>query len=123
MRYAAAALLALTLASPAQATQSQLCRPVTGSGPSIDIMSSAQLIGVTLVERGVARSTLGPNAGIAVRQSWIDGERVWIDLWNPQSMADEGKLRLAYAGRGRGRHLAGTFVRAGRLVHVRCDES
>jgi hypothetical protein len=110
-------------AAPASATQGLLCRPATGSGPVVDIASSAQIIGVGITERGVTRSSMHPNGAIAVRQSWFDAQRVWIDLWNPTTMADEGKLRLSYAGRGAGRHLAGTFVRAGRLYRLRCVES
>ena len=121
-----AALLAIAFAAtatPAHATQGQRCRPVSGSGPVVDIVSSAQLIGVSVAERGVTRSTMAPGAAIASRQSWFDGERVWIDLWNPRTMADEGKLRLAYVGRGAARRLAGTFTRAGRVTRLGCEES
>ncbi|HEX8642399.1 MAG TPA: hypothetical protein VF702_00635 [Allosphingosinicella sp.] len=117
--FAAAALAA----SAAQATQGQLCRPASGSGPTISIVTGAGLVSVSIIERGVTLSTMGPDARIAARQSWFDEERVWIDLTDPNAMRDEGRLRLHYAGRGRGRHLAGSFVRGGRLTRVRCEES
>ncbi|HEY0014319.1 MAG TPA: hypothetical protein VGB79_15860 [Allosphingosinicella sp.] len=120
---AAAVLAAMLAANPAAATQGLHCRAAAGGGPTIDVVSSAQLIGVSVSERGITRSTMVPDADIAPRQSWFDEERVWIDLWNPRTMTDEGKLRLHYAGRGAGRHLVGTFVRAGRLTRLRCEES
>jgi hypothetical protein len=110
-------------AGPAQATQGQHCRPVSGVGPSIDFITGAGLVGVSVVERGVTLSTMPPDARIAVRQSWFDEERIWIDLTDPNAMRDEGKLRLHYVGRGRTRHLAGTFVRGGRLTRVRCEDN
>ncbi|HEX8654900.1 MAG TPA: hypothetical protein VF693_06735 [Allosphingosinicella sp.] len=118
------ALLAAALtASAAQATQGQLCRPVSAGGPSVSFVTGAGLVGVSLIERGTALSTMGPNARIATRQSWFDAQRVWIDLTDPNAMRDEGRLRLYYVGRGRGRHLAGTFARYGRVYRVRCEES
>ena len=121
--FAAAALAAALAATPAAATQGLHCRPSSGSGPTIDTVSSAQLIGVSVTERGMTRTTMTQNHDIAIRQSWIDEQRVWIDLWDPSSMEDQGRLRLAWAGRGRARHLAGTFVRGGRLYRMRCEES
>jgi hypothetical protein len=123
MRRAFALLFLAAVAAPAQATQGLRCRPVSGTGPTIDIASSAQLIGVTVTERGAARSTMTERADIGVRQSWFDAERVWIDLWHPRTMEDEGRLRLHHAGRGAARHLTGTFVRRGRLTRLRCEES
>ncbi|MEA3017542.1 MAG: hypothetical protein QOI38_2264 [Sphingomonadales bacterium] len=121
---AAAALVAGTFAAaPASATQGQLCRPVSAGGPSVSIVTGAGLVGVSLSERGTTLSTMGPNARIATRQSWFDALRVWIDLTDPNAMRDEGRLRLHYVGRGRGRHLAGTLARNGRLYRLRCEES
>jgi hypothetical protein len=120
---AAAALAAAFAAAPASATQGQLCRPVSGAGPSVSIVTGAGLVGVSLIERGTTLSTMGPNARLVARQSWFDALRVWIDLTDPNAMRDEGRLRLRYVGRGRGRHLAGTLARNGRVYAVRCEES
>jgi hypothetical protein len=121
--FAAAAVLAAGLAAtPAAATQGLNCRPVSGAGPVIDIVTGAGLVSVGVTDRGATLSTMGPGARLAAHQSWFDEERVWIDLIDPDHMRDEGKLRLQYVGRGRARHLAGTFVRAGRLARVRCQE-
>ena len=119
---AAAALAAGLAATPAAATQGLNCRPVSGTGPTIDIVTGAGLVGVSVTERGATLTTMGPDPRLAARQSWFDEQRVWIDLTDPNWMRDEGKLRLAWAGRGRARHLAGTFVRNGRLSRVRCEE-
>jgi hypothetical protein len=119
---AAAVLAASVAATPAAATQGLNCRPVSGAGPSIDIVIGAGLVGVSVTERGATLTTMGEGARLAARQSWFDEQRVWIDLTDPNHMRDEGKLRLAWAGRGRARHLAGTFVRNGRLTRVRCQE-
>jgi hypothetical protein len=121
--FAAAALAAGLAAAPAAATQGQLCRPVSGSGTSVSFITGAGLAGVRIVEPRYTLSTGGPNARIAVRQSWFDEQRVWIDLTDPNAMLDEGKLRLAWVGRGRARHLAGTFVRNGRLTRLRCEDN
>lgn len=109
-------------AVPAHATQGLNCRPVSGTGPVIDIVTGLGLVSVSVTERGATLSTMGPGARLAARQNWFDEERVWIDLTDPNHMRDEGKLRLHYVGRGRARHLAGTFIRAGRLTRVRCQE-
>ncbi|HEX8527604.1 hypothetical protein [Allosphingosinicella sp.] len=129
MRYlpAAAALLLATLATPASATQGQLCRPVSGSGPSINVVIggavSSVVAGVHLTEAGLSRSSFGQNAPVTIAQAWIDRDRLWIDVGDSNSMRYEAKLRVAWIGRGRARHLAGTLLRNGRLYRVRCEES
>ncbi|HEX9931389.1 MAG TPA: hypothetical protein VGB08_00940 [Allosphingosinicella sp.] len=120
----AAAASALA-APPAHASQSMLCRPVSGAGPQLNLVLAAGggVAGANLMERGTTRSTFREPDGIEVRQSWIDEQRVWVDLTDPQRMTDEGRLRGAFVRSGRGWHVAGTFVRAGRLYRVRCEES
>jgi hypothetical protein len=124
-RLAAALLLAAAFAAtPAGATQGQLCRPVSGSGPELSIViGSLGVAGVNLFEGGRTRGTMGEGAPLAIRQSWIDQDRLWIDLGDRDLMTDEGRLRLQVTGRGRTRHFAGTFVRGGRLHRLRCEES
>lgn len=117
----AAAALAAT---PAAATQGQTCRPLSGRGPQIDIViGSLGIVGASVSEDGVTRSSVGNAAPLAMRQAWIDEQRLWIDLTDADHMRDEGRLRLHYAGRGRSRHFAGSFVRGGRLYRLRCQES
>ena len=123
MRFAFAALM-LFAATPAAATQGQYCRTSSGSGPSIGIViGSPGIVGANLTESGVTRTTMGPDAPLAIAQAWIDRQRLWIDLTDPNHMQSEGRLRLAWVGRGRTRHLAGTFARGGRVYRVRCEES
>ncbi|HEX8216207.1 MAG TPA: hypothetical protein VF577_01965 [Allosphingosinicella sp.] len=123
---AAVLLVAAGLAAaPAQASQSMLCRPLSGTGPMLNLLLAAGggIGGANLMERGTTRSTFREPDGIEIRQSWIDEHRVWVDLTDPQRMGDEGRLRGTFVRTGRHWHVAGTFVRAGRLYRVRCEES
>jgi hypothetical protein len=122
---AAAALAAVALLpTPAIATQGQLCGPVSGNGPRLDIViGTLGIAGVNLVEGGRTRTTMSEGAPLAIRQGWIDEDRLWIDLGDAGLAGDEGRLRLQWSGSGRSRRLAGTFVRHGRLYRLRCSES
>lgn len=126
-RFAAAALLvAAFAAAPAHATQGLFCRPVTGrSGPTLSLVLAAGggVAGASLTEGRTMRSTFREQDGIAVRQSWIDEQRVWLDLTDAQGSQDEGRLRGTFVRRGRSWHVAGTFARNGRVYRVRCEES
>ena len=123
-RLASALLLAAFAAAPAHATQGQNCRPVSGTGPEIGIViGTLGIAGVNLTEDGRTRSTFGAGAPLAIRRAWIDPDRLWIDLADATLARDEGRLRLQPSGRGRVRHLAGTFGRGGRLYRLRCEES
>ncbi len=117
--------IAALAAAPAHASQSMLCRPVTGAGPSLNLVLAAGggVAGANLMERGTARSTFREPDGIEVRQSWIDEHRVWVDLTDSRRTTDEGRLRGTFVRAGRHWHVAGTFVRGGRLYRVRCEES
>jgi hypothetical protein len=117
----AAALLAAT---PAAATQGLSCRPISGGGPIVGlVIGGAGLAGVNLTEGRTTRSTMGPNPAIALRQSWIDEDRFWVDLTDPNFMEDLGRLRLHPTGRGDAWRLTGTFVQRGRLYRLSCEES
>ena len=118
---AAAAGLA---AAPARATQGLLCRPVSGSGPTLSLtLAAGGGVGANLME---GRVSPGAPAGawrpVPVRQSWIDEHRVWVDLTDEARTRDEGKLRATFVRTGRFWHVAGTFVRGGRVHRVRCEE-
>jgi hypothetical protein len=114
----AAALATAFVASPAYATQGLLCRPVSGSGPSLSFILGAG--------GGIAAAHLREGAGawnaVTVRQSWIDEHRMWVDLTDEQRSDDTGRLRATFVRRGRFWHVAGTFVRSGRVHRVRCVE-
>jgi hypothetical protein len=128
MRFAAAAAAAVLLlagfaATPAAATQGLSCRPAAGSGPVVGIViGSLGIAGVNLTEGRATRTTMGDAAPLAMRQAWIDEQRLWVDLTDANFMADEGRLRLQASGRGGARRFAGTFVRSGRLTRLRCAE-
>jgi hypothetical protein len=124
---AAAASLLAGLATPAHATQGELCRPISGSGPTVSIVIgssvSSAVAGVNLIEGGVVRSSFGENAPIAIAQAWIDRQRLWIDIADADHQRYEAQVRLSWVGRGRARHMAGTIARNGRVYRVRCEES
>jgi hypothetical protein len=114
----AAALAALLPASPAYATQGLVCRPVAGTGPSLSfVLGAGGGIAAAHVREGSAAWSAVP-----VRQSWIDEHRVWVDLTDEQGLADMGRLRATFVRRGRFWHVAGIFVRSGRVHRVRCEE-
>ena len=127
MRFAVAALaLAATLgaATPASATQGQHCTPVGGHGPTVAIvLGSIGIAGATLIEGDHARTTMGDDRALAMRQSWIDLDLLWIDFTDADYMTDEGRLRLGPSGSGRARAFAGTFERGGRSYRMSCEES
>jgi len=127
MRHLAACgiVLAMFAAAPALATQGLLCRPVSGSGPTLSLVLAAGggVGGASLMEGRYSRSA-PPVAWrpVPVRQSWIDEHRVWVDLTDDPRMSDEGRLRGTFVRTGRFWHVAGTFVRNGRLYRVRCEQ-
>ena len=127
MRFAAPPLAlaaALVAATPAAATQGQLCRPVAGGGPVISIViGSLGIAGATIIDGERTRTTMGDDRVLALRQSWIDPDRLWIDFADADFRTDEGRLRLQLTGTGRVRAFAGSFVRRGRIYRMRCEES
>lgn len=122
-----AALAAACAATPAHATLGQLCRPVSGDGPSISIVIPTGIgwgiAGASLMEGESSRSTMVEGSGLAMAQSWIDRERLWIDLVDAESREIEARLRVAVVRTARHWHYAGTLERGGRVYRVRCEES
>ena len=121
----AIALAVFACSSPAFATGGFQCRPVAGTGFVLDLAVghtvSARPISVTLRE---GRRTLSTDRGpLAVGQSWIDGQRLWLDLIDAGATRFEGKLRATFNPKLRGRPAIGTFVRAGKTYRVRCLEA
>ncbi|HEX8365684.1 MAG TPA: hypothetical protein VF603_10430 [Allosphingosinicella sp.] len=111
-------------AAPAFATQGLDCRPVSGSGPRVSFVLAAGggIAGASLFEGRSHRSTFRAADGLVLRQSWIDGQRVWADFADSGGLADEGRLRGSFVRQGRRWHVAATFLRRGRLYRMRCEE-
>ena len=123
----ATALILLAAAAPATATQGLRCAPIAGSGPVLSLTigrgAGPAIIVATLNEAGRARSTAGPTPVLAIGQSWIDAQRIWLDLTDANAMRYEAKLRAQFDPRLRGRPALGTLVRNGRSHRIRCVEA
>jgi hypothetical protein len=120
------ALAAASVSTPALATSGYLCRPIAGAGPRISVVigsgAGSAVAGVSLIEGAVTRSSMGERRRIAIEQSWLDGQRLWIDISDSNAMRYEARLRAQFTGIGRARRLTGTLVRGGRTYRIRCDE-
>jgi hypothetical protein len=110
------AMLALAAAAPAFATSGLHCRPVSGSGPTLDL-----LVGHAAGPALVSARLDGRTATVA--QSWIDSRYLWLDLVDSEVTRYEAKLRAVFQPRLRGRPALGTLVRGGRTWKVRCVEA
>lgn len=115
-----AATAALFLAAPALATGGFECRATDGSGLALAGTVGhgivTPLVGARLTADGVVRATHGEQPEVAVAQSWIDGERLWLDLVDPQALRFEARLRAIV----KGYEAKGTIVRDGKTHPVRC---
>jgi len=126
---ATAALLLFVSASPALATAGLLCRPVRGDGPTLSLVIGHGIgngvAGANLFEAGRDRSTFREADDLALGQSWIDRQRVWVDLTDRNALRYEGRLRVAFEPprRRQSTTALGTFVRNGRTYRVRCEEA
>jgi hypothetical protein len=122
MKSAAAAILlaALAAASPAHATQGLLCSPVAGAGPSVSVVIGAGpgIAGVSLREAG-GDWRHADGSGIAIGQSWLDRERLWIDIVDASAIDVVARVRVTRSGNG---SFAGTLEHRGRTHRVRCVE-
>ena len=121
------AIVALACSSPALATGGFECRPVSGTGPVLNMVVghtlSARPVAVTLREGKRSLSTSGPRAPLAIGQSWIDERYLWLDLADAGLSRREAMLRAAFQPKLRSRPAIGTLVRAGRTYKVRCVEA
>lgn len=115
------ALLFLAASSPALASASFECEATDASGAMISggmaRAIAAPLESAELVIDGEAMSTRDDPPRIAIGQSWIDGERLWVDLVDPQLLRFEARLRAATDAAGDTR---GTLTRDGRAYPVIC---
>jgi hypothetical protein len=120
-----AAAIALTCAAPALATGGYQCRPVSGQGPSLSVVTGTavapSVVQVSVTEGSRTLSTKGEGAGLAVAQSWIDEEGLKLDLVDPRVTRYEARLRARFVKTKFGREATGTLSRGGRVHRVRCS--
>jgi len=117
-------------ATPAAATTGYRCEPVAGAGPRLHLVVghavAPQIVAAARLDDGRLLTTQPDGAvppTLVIVRSWIDKQRLWIDLADAQAMRWEGQLRASWQPRLRGRPAAGTFVRGGRTYRVRCTEA
>ncbi|HEY0043544.1 MAG TPA: hypothetical protein VGB62_03235 [Allosphingosinicella sp.] len=125
MRFALpAVLIALTAAAPALATGGYQCRPVSGAGPSLSVVTGRTVAPVvvqaSIVESGRTFTTAGEGARLSVAQSWIDEDGIKLDLIDAQATRFEARLRARFVKTRFGREATGTLSRGGRVYRVRC---
>lgn len=116
MRKAAYRLAALALAVcavPAAATESMNCSPPGDNVPFVGLA-----IGHA-AEPGVANAYFSDGRGeikVAVSQSWLDDDKVWVNLGDPELMELLVKLRAS----GPPGNIRGTLTYKGKTWKVRC---
>lgn len=119
----------LAASTPAIATTGYRCEPVAGASPRLHLVVgravAPQVVAARLDDGRLL--TTQPNGAVSptlvIVRSWIDGQRLWIDLADAQAIRWEGQLRASWQPRLRGRPATGTFVRGGRTYRVRCTEA
>lgn len=121
-------LLAFCCGAPALATSGFSCRPVEQGGPGLDLVvghgAGPAIAQASLREsEGDLLGTAGERPALLIAQSWIDAERLWLDLTDRNAARYEARLRLALRSGARGAGLSGTIDRGGRIWRVRCIES
>lgn len=115
LRAVAAALSLGLAASPALATQSMTCAPPGKDRPGVGLA-----IG-NAAEPGVASAYFWDDSGevkVAVSQSWLDEDKVWVNLGDP----DLVKLLVKLRASGPPGNLKGTLTYKGKTWKVRCGE-
>jgi len=109
--------LALTLsaiAAPALATESMTCSAPGDKGPMVGLV-----IGHA-AEPAVSQAYFqadGAEVKVAVSQSWLDDDKVWANLGDPDLMEVLVKLRAS----GPPDKLRGTLSYKGKTYKVRCS--
>ena len=108
-----ASLAAGLAASPAFATQTMVCDSKENGAPSIGLA-----IGHA-AEPGVANAYFeadGKEVKVAVSQSWLDDDKVWVNLGDPDLMELLVKLRAS----GPPGNIRGTLTYKGKTWKIRC---
>ena len=110
-------LFAMTLigfgATQAAATQTMVCDSNEKGSPSVGLA-----IGHA-AEPGVASAYFeaeGKEVKVAVSQSWLDDDKVWVNIGDPDLMEILVKLRAS----GKPDNLRGTLTYKGRTWKIRC---
>lgn len=122
-RFLLIGLPVMFVATPALATGGFDCRTTDGSNLRlagvVGHVVGAPLVGATLFlgERALA-TTDPPEPQLVIARSWLDGERIWIDLADPQRFRYKAQLRVRV---GAGWTGTGTLVRDGVTHPVRCE--
>lgn len=105
--------LALAISAPAAATESMTCSP-----PGDDVPAVGLAIGHA-AEPGVANAYFFDGKDeikVAVSQSWLDDDKVWVNLGDPDLMELMVKLRAS----GPPGNIRGTLTYKGKTWKVRC---
>lgn len=127
MKYALAAA-ALACSSSAWATGGFECKPVAGSGPTliVGIGHGLSLRPFTVWLREGESQLAAEHDGsgqLALGQTWVDSQYLWIDLLDRDHGRFEAKLRATFQPKLKNRPAVGTLVRGGRTWRVRCTEA
>ncbi len=117
--YAAPLLL---VAESAQATGGFDCRTTDGSNIALS-GAVGHVIGNPVVTAHLRMgdrtlTTVDPEPQLVIARSWLDAERIWVDLADPQLSRFEAQLRVSVGAEWTA---TGTLVRDGRTHPVRCD--
>lgn len=107
-------VLAIAVSAPATATESMSCSPPGDDGPSVGLA-----IGHA-AEPGVANAYFFDGKDeikVAVSQSWLDDDKVWVNLGDPDLMELMVKLRAS----GPPGNIRGTLTYKGKTWKVRCS--
>ena len=103
----------LVAACPVGATQTMICDSKDKGAPSVGLA-----IGHA-AEPGVASAYFdadGKEVKVAVSQSWLDDDKVWVNLGDPDLMEILVKLRAS----GKPGDLRGTLTYKGKTWKIRC---
>src|SRR5688572_29672389 len=120
-----AASVAFFLSTPAFATGGYSCRPVSGAGPSLSVVTGHGVapiaVAATIRDGRRQLSSAGPNPALAIAQSWIDDQDLRLDLVDRNAMRYEARLKARFVAKAGGRQALGTLARNGRIQRVRCE--
>lgn len=108
------ALVTIATAAPALATESLTCAAPGKNAPMVGLA-----IGHA-AEPGVANAYFqvgDQEIKVAVSQSWLDDDKIWVNLGDPDLMEVLVKLRAS----GPPNRLRGTLRYKGKTYKVRCD--
>ncbi|MFC7537315.1 hypothetical protein ACFQPG_08040 [Sphingomonas sp. GCM10030256] len=106
--------LALVAATPAAATQGMTCR--TASGPLLEL---SLVFGARPSVMHPQLVIAGRRLPVVVAQSWIEDPEIRVDLYDPQLLRHELRLKV----RRNGFLFDGSVWRGGQRRWVRCRES